>query len=251
MAQHIVQIGDIAQVDILGQNYRFYITDVDSQGIHTGSYLIVPQGDIWQIQGYSLPHDITFVRIKTFKKCRRGQRTEIEAENYEKLGPHPNFLEYYGSYDSPVGKCIVLEYLSNFSTFEEMFGTSPDNFLEIVTQSYAALDYLHSKGLTHGDLGSPINILWDHDKNRVVIIDLEGRSIDEPRDIIPDNRDLSLLLWIILDGDIPQEIYEETIEDDDYDGFIDHIEQRRIMYDDPETQEAITMILDRMKTSPS
>lgn len=140
---------------------------------------------------------------------------------------------------------IYLEYLPHFSTFEDMFGTAPDNFLEMTNQSFAALDYLHSRGLVHGDLGNPTNILWDEDKNRIVLIDLEDGLMEDPRDIINDYRDLALLLWIVLDGDIPQEIYDEIVEEE-YTGFIDYIGLRRQRYHDPEIQEAIEMILDRI-----
>ena len=60
MAQRPVQVGDIVQIRVDGQNYHFPITSVDSQGIHASSYLIIPQNDIWQVQGYPLPHTVSF-----------------------------------------------------------------------------------------------------------------------------------------------------------------------------------------------
>lgn len=87
-----------------------------------------------------------------------------------------------------------MEYLPRYFTFEELFGSLPDNFYDIVTQSYNALDYLHSKGYYHGDLGSPVNILWDYNNNRVVLIDLEGGLIEVQKDILNDIRDYNKIL---------------------------------------------------------
>lgn len=61
MAQRTVQVGDIAQITVQGQAYNFPITSIDSQGIHAGSYVIVPQGTSWQVQGYTLPHTVSFL----------------------------------------------------------------------------------------------------------------------------------------------------------------------------------------------
>jgi len=167
----------------------------------------------------------------------------IEMRSYELLGHHPNFLKYYGSKNN----CIILEYLPNFNDFESMFGTTPDNFLEIVTQSFSALDYLHYKGLYHGDLGNGKNIVWDLNLNRVVLIDLEGGEIgNKTEELWWDNRDLCLLLWLILDGDIPQEMYE-VLNDSDYESFIDYINERRERYDDMDIQRAIDIIVSRLK----
>ena len=60
MAQRTIQVGDIAQITVQGQVYNFPITSIDSQGIHAGSYMIVPQGSTWQVQGYTVPHTIAF-----------------------------------------------------------------------------------------------------------------------------------------------------------------------------------------------
>jgi hypothetical protein len=61
MAQRTVQVGDLTQITVEGQAYNFPITSIDSQGIQAGSYLIIPQGTNWQVQGYALPHTVSFL----------------------------------------------------------------------------------------------------------------------------------------------------------------------------------------------
>ena len=138
----------------------------------------------------------------------------------------------------------MLEYLRNFTTFQELFGSNPHEFLELVIESFAALDYLHSKGISHGDLGNPKNIGWDEDNHRVVLIDLENSS-NSIQENINDNRDLALLLWIILDDDIPHYLYEQMVENDDYTGFVNYIKSRRENYD-IKKQQAIDILLSKI-----
>jgi hypothetical protein len=47
----------------------------------------------------------------------------IEKSNYEKLGHHLNFLDYFGTIDSQKGPCILLEYLPESVDFDELYGT--------------------------------------------------------------------------------------------------------------------------------
>lgn len=60
MAQRTVQEGDIAQITVQGQAYNLPVISVSPQVIHAGSYMIVPQGITWQVQGYTIPHTIAF-----------------------------------------------------------------------------------------------------------------------------------------------------------------------------------------------
>lgn len=60
MSQRTIQVGDTAQITIQGQSYNSPIASIDSLGIHAGSYIIVPQGTTWQVQGYTVPHTIAF-----------------------------------------------------------------------------------------------------------------------------------------------------------------------------------------------
>lgn len=60
MSQRTVQVGDSVEVIVQGQAYNFTIIKIDSKGIHTGSYLIIPQGTSWQVQNYTLPHTVSF-----------------------------------------------------------------------------------------------------------------------------------------------------------------------------------------------
>jgi hypothetical protein len=55
-----LQVGDIVQVTVNGQNYIIPIERIDANGIHAQKYTIVPVGNIWQIQNYSVPHSLAF-----------------------------------------------------------------------------------------------------------------------------------------------------------------------------------------------
>jgi hypothetical protein len=60
MAQRTIKVGDIAQITVQGHTYNFPITNIDSRGIHTPSYLIISKGNIWQVSEYTVPHTVTF-----------------------------------------------------------------------------------------------------------------------------------------------------------------------------------------------
>lgn len=60
MEPRTIQVGDIVQVTVQGQSYNFTIDMIDSQGIHASSYLIISQGNTWQVQNYPFPHTIAF-----------------------------------------------------------------------------------------------------------------------------------------------------------------------------------------------
>lgn len=173
-------------------------------------------------------------------KCKAS--IEVERDNYEKLGYHPNFLKYYGTRDN----CIILEYIPDSMTLEDMFGSDPDNFKDIVYQSFTALDYLHGKGLSHGDLGNAKNVLYDDMNNRIVIIDLEGSPLtkDTKDEVYWDNRDLAFILWIVLDGDVSEDIYD-AMADSDYSKLIIHIvnNKNKYAYD---KLEAIDILISRL-----
>lgn len=197
MSNNDIKPGDIGHINIQGQIYQFEVDRIDYQGIHAGNYIIVIKDSIYQVKDYNVPHSVSFVPVKRFVKCKNT----VEGQNYEKLGSHPYFLKYYGLYSKGPNKCIVLEYIEDFVTFDQMFGYNPDNFLEMVKQSFTGLDYMHFRGVAHGDLGNGKNVLWTND--HVILIDFEDLIDVEPSIKSFDNRDLSLLLWLILDDDVP------------------------------------------------
>jgi len=104
---------------------------------------------------------------------------EAEIQNYARLGSHRNFLEAYGVLDTSDGPCLILSWLPNSTTLENLLihNTKAVDFKEIGSQFVQAIEYLHSRGICHGDI-VPENILWDYDQQRVVVIDLESDEHD-------------------------------------------------------------------------
>lgn len=85
---------------------------------------------------------------------------------------HPNVV-YVFTYEStsPVGPCIVMEYVDGV-TLREWLSKNPSqsNRRRIFAQLLDAVEYLHKKGLLHNDL-SPENILITRSDNSLKIID--------------------------------------------------------------------------------
>jgi hypothetical protein len=63
MESRTVQIGDIVQITVQGQNYNIPITLIDAQGIHTSDYVIVSHNNTWQVENYPLPHTVAFFPV--------------------------------------------------------------------------------------------------------------------------------------------------------------------------------------------
>lgn len=132
-----------------------------------------------------------------------------------------------------------------------MVGTNPNNIFSIAKQSFNALGYLHKLGMVHGDISNGKNVLYVEQDERVIIIDFENdyhfdfnklsnKDIDN---IKGDQRDIALLLWLIIDGDISQDIYEDMNERQDYSSFIELMQQHRDDNDDDEHQTIIDTII--------
>lgn len=85
---------------------------------------------------------------------------------------HPN-LAYVFTYEqnSPVGPCIVMEYVAGRS-LDEWLGGEPSLAQKkaVMNQLLDAVDCIHSHGIVHNDL-SPQNILITEDGDRVKLID--------------------------------------------------------------------------------
>ena len=130
-------------------------------------------------------------------KVIKCQSLYSEIKKYEKLGKYPNFLEYYGTTNTPIGHCLVLEYLPNSVHLDKLdTQTIFRLFPQIVDQAVSALEYLHSRGLTHGDIHYG-NLLWDFNQNRLVMIDLEHREGSAP--LVSDRISLAYNLYNLLD----------------------------------------------------
>ena len=58
-----VQPGDLTLISVGGQQFSFPITSIDSSGIHASEYTIIPLDNQWQVQGYHIPHTVTFYQV--------------------------------------------------------------------------------------------------------------------------------------------------------------------------------------------
>jgi hypothetical protein len=157
----------------------------------------------------------------------------IEIANYERIGQHPNFLQYYGTINTPQGPCLILEYLPNSVDFDDLYGTTPPYFTAIVEQSIDALNYIHTIGITHNDIHGG-NLIWDYLDIRVVFID--------------DRLSLGWVLWQVLDGEFEPEIEDEIRVRNDPSSLVRLIQENRDQY--PEYKEEIKKIFDLL-TIPS
>ena len=55
-----IQVGDLALITVGDQQFSFPITSIDSSGIYLPNYNIVSVNNQWQVQGYHVPHTVTF-----------------------------------------------------------------------------------------------------------------------------------------------------------------------------------------------
>ena len=55
-----IQVGDLALITVGDQQFSFPIISIDFSGIHLSNYNIVSINNQWQVQGYHLPHTVSF-----------------------------------------------------------------------------------------------------------------------------------------------------------------------------------------------
>lgn len=163
-------------------------------------------------------------------KCSRPDESGIDTEitAYQKISKQPSqyFPKYYGTIDTSVSKCLLIEYLEDSQDLEGFFGNGYNDGTTdvIITQAYNALDELHKFGIIHGDIGNAKNILFewsdDYPDGRIVLIDFESGIYFDPsnpnqnnlRDVYDDNISLTVILFDILDPKFEN--------DDSYQNFI-------------------------------
>lgn len=185
------------------------IYQVNEYGL-TVSVQGTPTNDMSQCEGglYVRPSgNYSYIFVGEDDKLYKCARNESEDEMYKIIGKHHNFLQYYGRTEEG---CTILEYLPNAVTLYSLMGTQPVQFLDMVNQAFEALDYIHSLGYGHDDLHAN-NILWDYDKNRIVIIDLDLRQMRRSSDV-EEEVYLSNILWrLLLHSGKPHIFFEDEV----------------------------------------
>lgn len=183
-----------------------------------------------------------FISGRVFIKCFDPDlEFPEEISNYIQLGTHSHLPKYYGYYQTPAGICMLIEYLSGAQTFGDLTGTAPDYWLEMVQQSLNTFDYIHSHGLTHGDLNAE-NLLWV--SGRFYLIDFEHMRPVTPKNLQNETGDLIFHLWAVLDGILPPEVVA-GIDEGYFYPLIQYIEGNRGKYRSPQIQEGIDLLLGR------
>lgn len=165
-----------------------------------------------------------------------------EISNYIQLGSNPHLPKYYGYYQTPSGICMLIEYLPQARTFGDLTGTAPTFWLEMVHQSFNTLDYIHSRGLTHGDLNAE-NLLWVS-PGKFYLIDFEHMSPVTQRNLQKETGNLIFHLWTVLNG-LPSAETIEGVEEAYFYPLIDEIKEARGKYQSPQIQEGIDLLLER------
>ena len=144
-----------------------------------------------ELDGGGIYGEITLVgetsRCRVYSAVRAGKRfllkaaasdgiKDVEAlkREYETLAPlsHPG-LAYVFTYEacSPVGPCIVMEYVDGRSLEEYLKeGPSLRNRHRVFSQLLDVVGYIHKKGILHNDL-SPQNIIITSSDDSVKLID--------------------------------------------------------------------------------
>jgi len=107
------------------------------------------------------------------------QDLEHEARVYEKLGPHPRILRYFGKHTSTIFGLFFP--LAVNGTLDMHLGSNFDKIQsqtvwKWVTQMAEGLAYIHSCGIVHGDF-DPTNILLNENFD-CLICDFAASSID-------------------------------------------------------------------------
>lgn len=108
----------------------------------------------------------------------------IEAQIYQRLGEHPRLVELKGW--DPEACTLTLKYMPN-GTLEEYIKSyhgqiSPAERLRWTAQAAEGLQFLHSAGVIHCDVG-PHNLLLDADLS-LKIADFSGSSLDGSRAMV-------------------------------------------------------------------
>ncbi|RMJ13598.1 hypothetical protein CDV36_006698 [Fusarium kuroshium] len=141
-------------------------------------------------------HDIDGIGFGSFSQVGRVKNTKYavkipfnnadeylhrEKSAYERLGCHPNIVQFYGetSISSGDGKLrgLLLEY-HHLGTLDKMIPTASlkTSKSKLSKQVIEAIRHLHSRKVIHGDLGCH-NILVKGDEN-LALADFGGSSVD-------------------------------------------------------------------------
>ena len=122
---------------------------------------------------YRVTRDGKYFIIKTSKDGSGMMQSLVRREYELSIGlSHPNIVNLFTyEYDTPVGEGIVMEYIDGCS-LNEFLSKNPSMKLrrKVLEQLFAAVAYLHDKGVIHNDL-KPENIMLRQSDNTLKIID--------------------------------------------------------------------------------
>jgi len=136
----------------------------------------------WGISGTVYRDELRNEVIKAPNDANSRRFIEVEKEIYERLGQHNGLLQYHGSelFWKDNRTAIRLEHAPNGQLYRFLQDRSNDvdRTLQMrwISQLADVLEYVHSRGVVHGDI-SCHNILLDEHLN-AKLIDFAGSSID-------------------------------------------------------------------------
>lgn len=142
---------------------------------------------------------------------------ENEVQIYNKIGKHPNIVEYLKAYKNDKYGYLILEFIDNCDVFRTYFTDDGDiiklattkNIWFILRDMISAMQHLHSLQIAHQDIKLE-NIIFDERSNKYKIFDFEFSGMKLQNDHVGTLHCMSpeLVSWIL-----SKERKELTFED--------------------------------------
>lgn len=103
---------------------------------------------------------------------------ENEVQVYNKIGKHPNIVEYYKAYKNDKYGYLILEFIDNCDVFRTYFTDDGEiiklattkNIWFILRDMISAIQHLHSLQIAHQDVKLE-NMILDKNKNKYKLLD--------------------------------------------------------------------------------
>lgn len=121
------------------------------------------------------------LRVQRVSQTRRKQ-FEDEIRAFTRL-VHPNIVKFYGACVVTPNLALVMEFLPDGSLYDNLYYSEVQQFDEktknqLISDSFLALQYMHSRNIVHRDIKSK-NILLFDDKSRCKLADFGLALKDE------------------------------------------------------------------------